>query len=118
MPEIIFDALVPTAEIPALFHRFEKLATAMGVTVSMTKNIEVDPYVAEQLQGQIPEEDTAPREFVRYIVQAASNLNETAMTFARVLTPHADLPPEPVLLEKEAEFEVAADYPWTVVIQP
>ncbi|QGU02323.1 hypothetical protein CKALI_07305 [Corynebacterium kalinowskii] len=117
MPEIVFDALVPEAEIPALYQRFEQLAAAMHVTVSVSDEVTVTEDVERQLREQL--EDEAPdRRVVRFSIHAASNLNQTAMTFARLLTPHADLPPEPTALENEEAFEVAAVYPWTVVIVP
>lgn len=117
MPEIIFDALVPTSHVPRLQARFEQLATAMNVSVTSEGVVQVDPEVERQLREQV-DGDSSEFYMQRFVIHAASNLNQTAMTFARLLTPHADLPPEPVALENEEAFEVAADYPWTVVIQP
>lgn len=117
MPEIVFDALVPESEITPLYQRFEKLAAAMHVTVSHEENVSIHEDVEQQLRDQV-EDDPRERQIVRFRVHASSNLNHTAMTFARLLTPHVDLPPEPTLLENEEAFEVAADYPWTVVIVP
>lgn len=117
MPEIVFDALVPEAEITRLFARFQQLAEAMRVSVTQIDDARVAEDVEAQLRDQI-EGDTSDRRMVRFSVHANSNLNHTAMTFARLLTPHVDLPAEPTLLENEEAFEVAATYPWTVVIVP
>lgn len=117
MPEIVFDALVPEPDIAPLFQRFEQLAAAMHVTVSQTDNVVIPAEVESQLREQI-EDDPRPRQVIRFTIHANSNLNYTAMTFARLLTPHVDLPAEPTLLENEETFEIPADYPWTVVIVP
>lgn len=117
MPEIVFDALVPEADITSLTQRFEQLADAMHVSVSARDDVIIDPDVEEQLRDQI-EGDSSDRRIIRLSVHATNNLNHTAMTFARLLTPHVDLPAEPTLLENEQAFEIAATYPWTVVIVP
>lgn len=38
------------------------------------------------------------------------------MALSRFLTPQAELPADPVLLEQERNYEVPATYPWTVEI--
>lgn len=117
MPEIVFDALVPEVDIASLTQRFEQLAEAMQLTVTVTDKVSIDNEVERQLREQV-EDDPRERHIARFSIHATSNLNHTAMTFARLLTPHVDLPPEPTLLENEEAFEVPADYPWTVVIVP
>ncbi|MEJ5927392.1 hypothetical protein WG915_02040 [Corynebacterium sp. H128] len=117
MPEIIFDVLVPESEITSLLARFEKLASTMKLTALLDGEAVVAAEVAEQLRAQV-EGDADDYRMARYVVHAPNNLNHTAMTFARLLTPHADLPAEPALLENEQEFEIAADYPWVVEIRP
>lgn len=116
MPEIKFEVLAPEAEITTLTDRFAALADVMGLSITSDPHITVDPDVERQLHEQL--DDDAPRTLVGYTVLAESNLNQTAMTFARLLTPHVDLPAEPTLLENEELFEIPAIYPWTVTINP
>ena len=54
----------------------------------------------------------------RFAIQAegASSYNALAMGLSRILTPKADLPRDPVLLQQQDRFEEAAIYPWTVEV--
>lgn len=117
MPEIIFDVLVSAPELDALAARVHRLADAMSLTSQTTASPVVDAATITQLKEQL-EGDSSDAVMTRYIIQAETNLNQTAMTFARLFTPHADLPMEPALLEAEELYEVAAIYPWIVQIQP
>ena len=63
-------------------------------------------------------EDPAEAEVFRYSItpEGADSLNRLAMGLSRILTPKADLPRDPVLLEDQDRFESPSIYPWTVEV--
>ena len=54
----------------------------------------------------------------RYLISAegASSMNQLAMGLSRVLTPKAELPNDPVALERQMDFELPAVYPWAAEV--
>lgn len=55
----------------------------------------------------------------RYAVEVEGlkgSVNQLTMALSRFLTPQNDLPTDPVLLERETDWEVPATYPWSVDI--
>lgn len=130
MPTIRFDVLCPppaAVDIGAAFQRALDILVKHGRLASGSARSEgialVDAPVAAQLastyeQDRVsdPAEDGA--EVHRFAIQAegASSYNALAMGLSRVLTPKADLPRDPVLLQQQDRFEEAAIYPWTVEV--
>ena len=43
-------------------------------------------------------------------------MNQLAMGLSRVLTPKAELPNDPVALERQMDFELPAVYPWAAEV--
>lgn len=121
MSAIIFDALVPATYLAPLTSQFERLASRVTelegahVTVTATQPVQLDPEVLAQLRELGSGE---PTRFHLDISGQLKSLNQTAMLFSRLLTPQADLPAEPVLLQNESAHELDAYFPWTVDIQP
>lgn len=130
MPTIRFDVLCPppaAAEIGLAFQRALDILVKRGRLVSGSARSEgialVDAPVAAQLastyeqnRGSDPDEDGAQVHRFSIEAEGASSYNSLAMGLSRILTPKADLPRDPVLLEQQDRFEEPAIYPWTVEV--
>lgn len=132
MPSIQFDVLVPddsaAREVEAAFARAVEILVRRGMlidgSVTHAGIPELHGDIEEQLRhayreerGEDPAE--APDAAVhRYVIDAsgASSMNQLAMGLSRVLTPKADLPRDPVALERQSDFELPAVYPWVVEV--
>lgn len=127
MSVIQFDVLVPptvAGEVKEVFQRAidilvnrEKLTAG---TVEMERVL-IDDSVRTQLVETYERdrgEDPADAEVFRYRItpEGADSLNRLAMGLSRILTPKADLPRDPVLLEDQDRFESPSIYPWTVEV--
>lgn len=131
MPSIQFDVLIPdqpesaASELADAFRRaveiLEKHQMLSDGAVAHTPGQKCDDFTVEQLRnvyrderGEDPDEASMHR-----IIVTADNVrsyNQLAMGLSRILTPKADLPADPVALERETDFELPSLYPWTVEI--
>lgn len=130
MPVIQFDALVPHPDAEPLRKKFatavEKLLEAEKLeqgSVALDHSPRVQPEVENQLRQTYRDEhegrdlpDSAVYRYAISVEGGTGSVNQLTMALARFLTPQADLPADPVLLERETEWEVPATYPWTVDI--
>ena len=129
MPQIQFDVLVPADRAEALKERFadagEKLAAA-GVLDAMpveSTQARLQVGVADQLRQTYRDQhqgrDLENAEVLCYLLRPegfSGSVNQLTMALSRLLTPAAELPDDPVLLENETAHELPAVYPWTVEI--
>lgn len=129
MPMIQFDVLVPDdaagkqvedafAKAVEILVRHERLTSG-----SVTRETEPDVHedmlaqlrrVYEEERGEEPGDAVVHRYFI--VAEGASSLNQLAMGLSRVLTPKAELPNDPVALERQMDFELPAVYPWAVEV--
>lgn len=134
MPTISFDVLIPDEfasapeDLGATFQRALDILVQRGRlssgNVTHERAIDVDPGVVAELR-EVYERDHDGREageasMHRYLIEAADDsvsYNELAMSLSRILQPKADLPLDPVALERQLDFEAPAIYPWTVEIR-
>lgn len=127
MSVIRFDVLVPPAaagEVKAAFQRALDILVRRGMLASGTVGMEqvrIDDSVRTQLaetyerdRGEDPGD--APVHRYRIEVEGAQSLNSLAMGLSRILTPKAELPRDPVMLEDQDRFEAPSIYPWTVEV--
>lgn len=131
MTAIVFDVLVPDDQSQKVLEMFE---TAMGkltdsgrvagAEVTMDANPAVSEAVVEQLRqvyrDEHEERDLEFASVYRYRIvpqELQGSYNQLTMVLSRLLTPHAELPADHVLLENEKAHERASIFPWTVEIQ-
>lgn len=127
MTTIHFNCLVLPAEAPQLTDAFRtridgliaegKLADA---TIDVTA-AEQDPQLIEQWERQNPDSTVGDREMRRYSIEVngvTGSVNGLTMTLSKLLTPDADLPPDPVYRQFDDLLEAVARFPWHVEIQP
>lgn len=132
MPMISFDVLVPhdnAEDVATMFATaMDKLLEAKkldNATVAHESNPQVMDELEEQLRQTYAEEheeqelaDAGVHRYVIHVEGVTGSLNGLAMTLGRLLTPHAALPQDHVLLEDERSFEVPAIFPWAVNVSP
>lgn len=129
MPAIQFDVLVPdvsaASEVGEAFTRAVEILVRRGKlidgSVRHVGTPDLHEDTLEQLRNAYREErGEEPDGAVvhRYLIEAegASSMNSLAMGLSRVLTPKADLPKDPVALERQMDFELPAVYPWAVEV--
>ena len=127
MSVIQFDVLVPptvAGEVKEVFQRALDILVHREMLTSGTVEMErvlIDDSVRTQLAETYERdrgEDPADAEVFRYSItpEGAESLNRLAMGLSRILTPKADLPRDPVLLEDQDRFESPSIYPWTVEV--
>ena len=127
MSVIQFDVLVPptvAGEVKQVFQRALDILVHREMLTSGTVEMErvlIDDSVRTQLAETYERdrgEDPADAEVFRYRItpEGADSLNRLAMGLSRILTPKADLPRDPVLLEDQDRFESPSIYPWTVEV--
>jgi len=127
MSVIQFDVLVPptiAGEVKQVFQRALDILVHRGMLTAGTVEMEqvlIDDSVRAQLAETYERdrgEDPAEAEVFRYSItpEGADSLNRLAMGLSRILTPKADLPRDPVLLEDQDRFESPSIYPWTVEV--
>ncbi|MDO4928385.1 MAG: hypothetical protein Q3976_04910 [Corynebacterium sp.] len=139
MPVIHFDCLIDPAAIPSLRTRIARVGELMQqreliseLTATDGEYPELPANVAEQLEQIFLQEHCIDRDDPqaevletfqpwRFSFQPTGyqgSYNQLAMQLSRLWTPPATLPRDSVLLADEARYEQAAQYPWTVSIQP
>lgn len=131
MPEIIFDVLIPAQPAEQLSEKFDwaitRLVGAKKITGG-TVTVDHQPTLLEGVEDNLRQnyrdeheeaelEDATVVRYVLAIEGLQGSVNSLTMALSRFLTPQADLPADPVLLENEVSHEVAAIYPWAVEIR-
>lgn len=130
MPVIQFDALVPHSEAEPLREKFDGAIAALleagklsagSVTHDNSPRVqdEVEKQLRQTYRDQHDGRDLPDSVVHRYAISVeglSGSVNQLTMALSRFLTPQADLPADPVLLQNETNYEVAATYPWTVEI--
>lgn len=129
MPAIQFDVLVPddsaAREVGEAFTRAVEILVRRGKLIDGSVRHVPEPPLhgdtLDQLRSAYLEErgeEPGDATVHRYVIEAdgASSMNSLAMGLSRVLTPKADLPRDPVALERQMDFELPAVYPWAVEV--
>ncbi|MCK6160267.1 MULTISPECIES: hypothetical protein [Corynebacterium] len=132
MPIIQFDVLVPNAQAKRVAEVFstatEKLVAHETLAAARVTR-EEDPTLPAGLEEQLRQtyrDEHFDRELenanvYRYNIEVdgvKGSVNQLTMVLARLLTPHAVLPKDHVLLEDEVAHERPAIFPWSVQVQP
>lgn len=129
MPTIQFDVIVPDdaagKQVEEAFSRAVEILVRHERLTSGSVERDKDPNVHEDMVAQFrrafeEERGEEPGDAIvqRYLISAegASSMNQLAMGLSRVLTPKAELPNDPVALERQMDFELPAVYPWAVEV--
>ena len=130
MPLIQFDVLVPHAQAKRVGEVFDEALNRL-VTAERVDSAQVEindtPRLQEGLEEQLrqtyrdehEDHDLEDAEVYRYLIKlegVKGSLNELGMVLGRLLTPHAVLPKDWVLLEDEEAHELPAIFPWTLAV--
>lgn len=125
MSKIVFHCLVKPTESEALaeafrtkLSEFDRAGRVSDVDVSVA-SADTDAQLVEQWERENPKEPLGERKVFRYLLsfdQHGGSLNELAMDLSELLTPRAELPPDPVLREFDEMLESVATYPWNVAV--
>jgi len=127
MSVIQFDVLVPPAaagEVRNAFQRALDILARRDMLASGTvamQRVRIDDSVRAELAETYERDrgepaDGAETHRYRIDVEGAESLNSLAMGLSRILTPKAELPRDPVMLEDQDRFEAPSIYPWTVEV--
>lgn len=130
MPLIQFDVLVPHAQAKRVGEVFDealnRLVTAERIDsaqVEINDTPRLEQGMEEQLRQTYRDEhedhDLEDAEVYRYLIKlegVKGSLNELGMVLGRLLTPHAVLPKDWVLLEDEEAHELPAIFPWALAV--
>lgn len=135
MPTIQFDVLVPSdlaaREVEDAFQRAVDILVRREKLTSGSVTHESSPQLHDGIEDQLRQAYREERgedpddlrgggaaSVHRYLIEAegAPSMNQLAMGLSRVLTPKADLPRDPVALERHMDFELPAVYPWVVEV--
>ena len=130
MPLIQFDVLVPQAQAKRVGEVFDEALNRL-VTAERIDSAQVEindtPRLQEGLEEQLrqtyrdehEDHDLEDAEVYRYLIKlegVKGSLNELGMVLGRLLTPHAVLPKDWVLLEDEEAHELPAIFPWALAV--
>ncbi|HAT1131759.1 hypothetical protein ACL1HS_05585 [Corynebacterium striatum] len=132
MPIIQFDVLVPDAQAERVAEVFSTATQKLldnGTLSAANVTRVADPKIPEGLDAQLRQtyrDEHEDRELedanvYRYDINVEGvkgSVNQLTMVLARLLTPHAVLPKDHVLLEDEVAHERPAIFPWSVQVQP
>ena len=127
MSVIQFDVLVPPAaagEVRDAFQRALDILVRREMLASGTvamQRVRIEDSVRAELAETYERDrgepaDGAETHRYRIDVEGAESLNSLAMGLSRILTPKAELPRDPVMLEDPDRFEAPSIYPWTVEV--
>ena len=111
MPVIQFDVLVPNAQA-------ERVA---DIFTTATDKLVESGSLSSAYRDEHEDRDLADASVHRYDIAVAGvsgSVNQLGMVLSRLLTPHAVLPKDHVLLEDELAHERPAIFPWSVSIRP
>ena len=132
MPMIQFDVLVPDAQAERVAEIFstatQKLVDTNSLTSAEVTRVE-EPAIQEGLEEQLrqtyrdehEDRDLEGANVHRYDIEVegvTGSINQLTMVLSRLLTPHAVLPKDYVLLEDEVAHERPAIFPWSVQVNP
>ncbi|WP_295804647.1 hypothetical protein [uncultured Corynebacterium sp.] len=132
MPMIQFDVLVPDAQAERVAEIFstatQKLVDNNSLTAAEVTRVE-EPAIQEGLEEQLrqtyrdehEDRDLEGANVHRYDIEVegvTGSINQLTMVLSRLLTPHAVLPKDYVLLEDEVAHERPAIFPWSVQVNP
>ncbi|MDK8763031.1 hypothetical protein ACUY2X_06385 [Corynebacterium minutissimum] len=132
MPMIQFDVLVPDAQAERVAEIFstatQKLVDTNSLTSAEVTRVE-EPAIQEGLEEQLrqtyrdehEDRDLEGANVHRYDIEVegvTGSINQLTMVLSRLLTPHAVLPKDHVLLEDEVAHERPAIFPWSVQVNP
>ena len=130
MPLIQFDVLVPHAQAKRVGEVFDEALNRL-VTAERIDSAQVEindtPRLQEGLEEQLrqtyrdehEDHDLEDAEVYRYLIKlegVKGSLNELGMVLGRLLTPHAVLPKDWVLLEDAEAHELPAIFPWALAV--
>lgn len=130
MPLIQFDVLVPHAQAKRVGEVFDEALNRL-VTAERIGSAQVEindtPRLQEGMEEQLrqtyrdehEDHDLEDAEVYRYLIKlegVKGSLNELGMVLGRLLTPHAVLPKDWVLLEDEEAHELPAIFPWALAV--
>lgn len=130
MPVIQFDVLVPHSDAEALRDKFAGAVASLIEAEKLEQGSVVhdhSPRVHDEVEQQLRQTyrdehdgrdlpDSTVHRYAVSIEGLTGSVNQLTMALSRFLTPQNDLPADPVLLERETDWEVPATYPWTVEI--
>lgn len=131
MSFIQFDVLVPHAQSMRVGEVFEEALNRL-VEAKRIDSAQVDINDSPRLQDGIEEqlrqtyrdehedhdlEDAAVYRYLIKVEGVTGSLNELGMVLGRLLTPHAVLPKDWVLLEDETAHELPAIFPWALAVR-
>ena len=132
MPMIQFDVLVPDDQAERVAEIFstatQKLVDNNSLTSADVTHVE-EPAIQEGLEEQLrqtyrdehEDRDLEGASVHRYEIAVegvTGSVNQLTMVLSRLLTPHAVLPKDHVLLEDEVAHERPAIFPWSVQVKP
>ncbi|MDN6237092.1 hypothetical protein [Corynebacterium flavescens] len=132
MPTIQFDVLVPDAQADRVSEIFSAATSELVSKGSLhsadVTRVNVDAFptgLEEQLRqtyrDEHEERDLDGAHVYRYDIAVdgvTGSVNQLSMVLSRLLTPHAVLPKDHVLLEDEVAHERPAIFPWSINIKP
>lgn len=125
MSTIVFNCLVKPEEagklaeaFSAKLSEFARAGRVEDVQVQLEEGL-ADEQLVSQWAQENPDESLEDRQVFKYVLRLqplGGSLNELAMDLSELLTPRADLPPDPVLREFDEMLETVATYPWNVAV--
>ena len=132
MPIIQFDVLVPDVQserVAEVFSTATQKLVDNGTLSAADVTRVADPTIPEGLDAQLRQtyrdehedrelEDANVYRYDIHVEGVEGSVNQLTMVLARLLTPHAVLPKDHVLLEDEVAHERPAIFPWSVQVQP
>lgn len=130
MPNIQFDVLVPNAQAERVREIFAaavdklvdsgKLSSARVTRENQPKLLDgIEEQLRQTYRDEHEDQDLEDANVYRYVIGIDGldgSVNQLAMVLSRLLTPHAVLPKDHVLLEDEKAHERPAIFPWTLDI--
>lgn len=131
MPIIQFDVLVPdefAARVEEIFSTAGRKLVEAGKLTSASVSRDDNPRIMDGVEESMRQsyrdehldrelDNAAVRRYVIRVEGLEGSLNQLAMVYSRLLTPHAVLPKDHVLLEDEQAHEQPAIFPWTVEVR-
>lgn len=130
MPKIQFDVLTPHDQAERVREVFstacQKLQASGDITTAAVL-LDDAPSIPADIEAQLrqtyrdehEDKDLENAAVYRYLITVggvSGSVNQLAMVLSRLLTPHAVLPKDHVLLEDERAHERPAIYPWTLEV--
>lgn len=130
MPAIVFDVLVPddaANEVGEAFTRATEILVKKGYLTSGNVEAKPSPQIPEDIIAELHQvyekdhgtelENASMQRYILTVEGEGVSYNELAMSFSRILTKRAELPADPIAMERQLDFELPAAYPWLVDIR-